>query len=510
MKKICVLFAALLLSVSCLAQTQIDLSSQVKGILPAVNLADSSLVNTTVLHNNYYQGSYTSGQVYSLGQMVSSGTTIYSSLTNGNQGNALTNTTYWLSLGSGGTGCTGSCVTSINSQAGPSISFTNSDSNLAITTPSTNVIQINCPGCGTTGLTGTISNAFFPIQTTTTNVLGTSLLSDPTGNQLVYSGTGGFKLAGTGPGSFELVANTGNIPTLTANGMGFAAPASGGTPYLIKPPATITAGIPHYATPATGDNVNESVWTQGLIGITDLSASGTPSSTTFLRGDNMWATPAGGGGGFNGGVNAQTGTTYTVVSADATKLDTFNNTSAQAVTLPIASTSGFTTGNVYHFKNIGSGVVTITPATSTIDGASTLVLVPNEGVEVWSDSTNYWTSNQFPFAGSSSPTCTTGAGAGTGGSVGCTIAALSTNGSGQISITTGSSGTANNAIVANITLAGGGFKTAKFCSMTPSDYNAGGAGFNLNASSTSTALYIYSGGGSPATGQTYHFNYACP
>lgn len=35
----------------------------------------------------------------------------------------------------------------------------------------------------------------------------------------------------------------------------------------------------------------------GVVGITELSATGTPSATTFLRGDNTWATPSGGGGG---------------------------------------------------------------------------------------------------------------------------------------------------------------------------------------------------------------------
>lgn len=34
----------------------------------------------------------------------------------------------------------------------------------------------------------------------------------------------------------------------------------------------------------------------GVVGVTELSATGTPSATTFLRGDNTWATPAGGGG----------------------------------------------------------------------------------------------------------------------------------------------------------------------------------------------------------------------
>ena len=32
------------------------------------------------------------------------------------------------------------------------------------------------------------------------------------------------------------------------------------------------------------------------VGITELSATGTPSATTYLRGDNTWATPSGGSG----------------------------------------------------------------------------------------------------------------------------------------------------------------------------------------------------------------------
>lgn len=36
----------------------------------------------------------------------------------------------------------------------------------------------------------------------------------------------------------------------------------------------------------------------GTLVIADFSAAGTPSATTYLRGDNTWATPAGGGGSF--------------------------------------------------------------------------------------------------------------------------------------------------------------------------------------------------------------------
>jgi hypothetical protein len=41
----------------------------------------------------------------------------------------------------------------------------------------------------------------------------------------------------------------------------------------------------------------------GAVDIPMLSATGTPSATTFLRGDNTWATPSGGGGGSGGGAS---------------------------------------------------------------------------------------------------------------------------------------------------------------------------------------------------------------
>lgn len=89
-------------------------------------------------------------------------------------------------------------------------------------------------------------------------------------------------------------------------------------------------------------------------------------------------------------VNAQTGTTYTVLQTDCSKLVTFSNTAAVAVTLPQAGTSGkFFNGCFFDFENKGAGTVTITPTTSTINGRTTLVLATNRGAHVVSDSTNY-------------------------------------------------------------------------------------------------------------------------
>lgn len=91
----------------------------------------------------------------------------------------------------------------------------------------------------------------------------------------------------------------------------------------------------------------------------------------------------------NGGtelVNAQVGTSYTVVVGDAGKLLTFSNAGAIAVTQPIA---GFTSGFYYDAENKGVGDVTITTTSSTINGAATLVLHTNQGCRVVYDGTNW-------------------------------------------------------------------------------------------------------------------------
>jgi hypothetical protein len=87
-------------------------------------------------------------------------------------------------------------------------------------------------------------------------------------------------------------------------------------------------------------------------------------------------------------VNAQTGTSYTVVSGDHAKLVTISNTSSVAVTLPQA-TSSFGAGFFFDLANINSGVVTITPTTSTINGAASLTLNRFLSVRIVSDGTNW-------------------------------------------------------------------------------------------------------------------------
>jgi len=93
--------------------------------------------------------------------------------------------------------------------------------------------------------------------------------------------------------------------------------------------------------------------------------------------------------------NAQTGTSYTVVSGDSGKVLTFSNGSAIAVTLPQA-TGGFSAFDA-KFGTIGAGTVTITPTTSTIDATrvggtsaqSTLTIASGKSVRLVASGGNY-------------------------------------------------------------------------------------------------------------------------
>ena len=67
-------------------------------------------------------------------------------------------------------------------------------------------------------------------------------------------------------------------------------------------------------------------------------------------------------------LNAQTGTTYTLVSGDVNKLVTLSNASAVTVTVP---NGVFTTGQQIHLQAIGAGQVTVAS-----DGTTTITSTP--------------------------------------------------------------------------------------------------------------------------------------
>lgn len=87
-------------------------------------------------------------------------------------------------------------------------------------------------------------------------------------------------------------------------------------------------------------------------------------------------------------VNSQVGTTYPIVTGDLAKLITLTNAASVAVSIAQAGTA-FPAGWFTEIENRGAGTVTITPATSTINGGATISLTTNQSVKIVSDGTNY-------------------------------------------------------------------------------------------------------------------------
>jgi hypothetical protein len=348
--------------------------------------ASSSLPSGTANQMLYYAAPGTAVTPLTLGTNLSiTGGVLNASATAATNFNALTsgtNTTAAMLVGAGaslGTTSTGTiaATTAANLSGTPALpngttatTQTVGDNSTKLAT--TAFVIANAAGSGNTTSTSLTTNCL--TKANGPNSIISSALCDD-GTTATYTGTGGMKAAsftgtGTTPTAFSLPAGTGSIPALPANSGGFAAPVTGGTAYLIKLPATITAGIPHYAAPATGDGVNESAMTVSKIALADLSATGTPSSTTYLRGDNTWATvtasvtfPWSCQPGLGDGLNAITAGTYLQTSC-------YNDT-GQTVTLTgvrCYADAGTPTMNVTN--GAGTGLLTgaVTCSTSFASG----------------------------------------------------------------------------------------------------------------------------------------------
>lgn len=89
-------------------------------------------------------------------------------------------------------------------------------------------------------------------------------------------------------------------------------------------------------------------------------------------------------------INAQTGTSYAILDSDRGKLITGTNASTQAYTIAQAgAASAFQNGWFADITNKGAGLLTITPTTSTINGAAVYTVPVGNSIRVVSDGTNY-------------------------------------------------------------------------------------------------------------------------
>jgi hypothetical protein len=182
-----------------------------------------------------------------------------------------------------------------------------------------------------------------------------------------------FTGTGTTPAAMRLVAGSGSIPALTANSAGFAAPATGGTAFLYKLPATAAAGILHAAAPASNDGVNESALTSSAVslsadvsGVLPVANGGTGSAvadTTFTVSTSTTinansCTPASGSGGTSVTMTNLTSAMTLAITpnADITNTTGWGNPAAGVLYVTLAPGSGAFT---YHVcNNTASNITT--------------------------------------------------------------------------------------------------------------------------------------------------------
>lgn len=90
------------------------------------------------------------------------------------------------------------------------------------------------------------------------------------------------------------------------------------------------------------------------------------------------------------GTRVVTGTSDVLANSDQGYVVTYSNASPIAVSLAQAGSSNlFQNGWATMVQNTGAGTVTVTPATSTINGNAALALASGMGAFIWSDGTNY-------------------------------------------------------------------------------------------------------------------------
>jgi hypothetical protein len=91
-------------------------------------------------------------------------------------------------------------------------------------------------------------------------------------------------------------------------------------------------------------------------------------------------------------LNAQTGTTYTLVLTDNGRLVTLSNAAAITLTVPLNATVAFATGAIVNIQQIGAGQVTVAGASGvTINGTGTKTRAQWSAASLVKTDTDTWT-----------------------------------------------------------------------------------------------------------------------
>jgi hypothetical protein len=91
-------------------------------------------------------------------------------------------------------------------------------------------------------------------------------------------------------------------------------------------------------------------------------------------------------------INAQTGTAYTLVLADADKIVTMTNAGASTLTVPQNSDAAIPIGSIVEVTQLGAGLVTLAAGTGAtiVSKGGALKMAQNATVRLRKISTNGW------------------------------------------------------------------------------------------------------------------------
>lgn len=245
--------------------------------------------------------------------------------------------------GNAGTATTLQTARTIGTLTGDVTSAGSTFNGSANNTNATVVGKIN--GVALSGLaTGILKN------TTTTGIPSIAVAADfPTLNQ---------NTTGTAA-TVTTNANLTGVITSIGNATSIASQTGTGTKFVVDTSPTIVTPTIASFTNATHNHTN-AVGGGQLTATTALSTTGTPSGTTFLRGDNVWATPAGSGDMVLASVQTNTGA------------KTFNS----GTLIAAGATSGTTTLNATAIA--GTTTLTLPAATDTLVGKATTDTLTNK------------------------------------------------------------------------------------------------------------------------------------
>ena len=232
-----------------------------------------------------------------------------------------------------------------------------------------------------------------------------------TGFEIGSAAASGHYLRGNGTNYVDSAIQAADVPTLNQNTTGTASNLTAGTGPTL--PGTLGGLSTKAVTQANGDSTTD-VATDAFVLANALTNPltttgdiiyGVGSTATRLAGPTTPATP------FiltslpSGGLatapfwnitgltpNVQSGASYAIVGSDRSKLLRFTDTSPVAVTIPQAGqgcgTSADFCSNFVVSLACGTGLCTITPSTSTINGNATFAF-QNQVCRISSDNTNY-------------------------------------------------------------------------------------------------------------------------